>query len=116
MFDTKVDWSKGDLKDLYCVQHKQNEGSFLADVVVVITTTESKNVNPEKVISCIGGGDFPTTNDFMLECTGGAQYVEPDIKVAIPCARTFIGSTKRRELALSWMDQQKMDICYQIAP
>lgn len=42
MFDTEVDWSKGDFKNLYCVQYKQNEGSFLAGAVAAIMTTEGK--------------------------------------------------------------------------
>ena len=115
MFDTEVDWSKGDFKNLYCVQYKQNEGSFLAGAVAAIMTTEGKNANPEKIIGCIGGGDLPIINDFMLGYIRGAQYVEPDIKVAVSYAGTFVDSTKGKELALSQMNQQKVDICYQIA-
>ena len=115
MFDTEVDWSKGDFKNLYCVQYKQNEGSFLAGAVAAIMTTEGKKANPEKIIGCIGGGDIPIINDFMIGYIRGAQYVEPDIKVAVSYAGTFVDSTKGKELALSQMNQQKVDICYQIA-
>lgn len=115
MFDTEVDWSKGDYKNLYCVQYKQNEGSFLAGAAAAIMTTEGANANPEKVIGCIGGSDLPIINDFMIGYIRGAQYVEPDIKIAVSYAGTFVDSTKGKELALSQMNQQNVDICFQIA-
>lgn len=115
MFDTEVDWSKGDFSNLYCVQYKQNEGSFLAGAVAAIMTTQGKNANPDKVIGCIGGSDLPIINDFMIGYIRGAQQVEPDIKVAVSYAGTFVDSTKGKELALSQMNQQKVDICFQIA-
>lgn len=115
MFDTEVDWSKGNFSNLYCVQYKQNEGSFLAGAVAAVMTTEGKNANPEKIIGCIGGGDLPIINDFMIGYIRGAQYVEPEIKVAVAYAGTFVDSTKGKELALSQMNQQNVDICFQIA-
>ena len=115
MFDTEVDRSKGDFSNLYCVQYKQNEGSFLAGAVAAIMTTKGENANPEKIIGCIGGGDIPIINDFMIGYIEGAQYIEPDIKIAISYAGTFIDSTKGKELALAQMNQQKVDVCYQIA-
>lgn len=115
MFDTEVDWTKGDFSNLYCIQYKQNEGSFLAGAVAAIVTTEGKNANPEKVIGCIGGSDLPTINDFMIGYIRGAQYIEPEIKIAVSYAGTFVDSTKGKELALSQMNQQKVDVCFQIA-
>lgn len=115
MFDTEVDWSKGDFQNLYCVQYKQNEGSFLAGATAAIMTTEGEKANPDKVIGCIGGSDLPIINDFMIGYIRGAQYVEPDIKVAVSYAGTFVDSTKGKELALSQMDQQNVDICFQVA-
>ena len=115
MFDTEVDWSKGDFSNLYCVQYKQNEGSFLAGAVAAVMTTEGKNANPDKVIGCIGGGDLPIINDFMIGYIRGAQHVESDIKVAVAYAGTFVDSAKGKELALSQMSQQNVDICFQIA-
>ena len=115
MFDVEVDWNKADFSNLYCIQYKQNEGSFLAGAVAAKVTTSGEKANPEKVIGCIGGMDLPIINDFMLGYIRGAQYVEPEIKVAISYAGTFVDSTKGKELALAQMNQQKVDVCYQIA-
>lgn len=115
MFDTEVDWSKGNFKNLYCVQYKQNEGSFLAGAAAAIMTTEGANANPDKVIGCIGGSDLPIINDFMIGYIRGAQYIERDIKIAVSYAGTFVDSTKGKELALSQMNQQNVDVCFQIA-
>lgn len=115
MFDTEVDWSKGDFSNLHCIQYKQNEGSFLAGATAAIMTTEGEKANPEKVIGCIGGGDLPIINDFMIGYIRGAQYIDPEIKVAVSYAGTFVDSTKGKELALSQMNQQNVDVCFQIA-
>jgi len=115
MFDTEVDWSTGDFSNLYCVQYKQNEGSFLAGAVAAKMTVSGEKANPEKIIGCVGGGDIPIINDFILGYIRGAQYVEPDIKVAVSYAGTFVDSTKGKELALAQMNQQNVDICFQIA-
>ena len=115
MFDTEVDWSSGDFSNLYCVQYKQNEASFLAGAAAAVLTTKGERANPEKIIGCVGGGDNPIINDFMIGYIEGAQYIEPDIKVAVSYAGTFVDSTKGKELGLAQMNQQGVDVYFQIA-
>jgi basic membrane protein A len=115
MFDTEVDWSKGDYSNLYCVTYKQNEGSFLAGAVAAIMTTEGERANPQKIIGCIAGGENPIISDFILGYIEGAQHIDPATKVAIAYAGTFIDSTKGKELGMAMMGQQNVDICYQVA-
>ena len=62
-----------------------------------------------------GGGDNPIINDFMIGYIEGAQYIEPDIKVAVSYAGTFVDSTKGKELGLEQMNQQGVDVGFQIA-
>lgn len=115
MFDTQVDWTKGDYSNLYCVQYKQNEGSYLAGATAAIMTTEGEKANPEKIIGVIAGGENPIISDFILGYIRGAQAIDPETKVAVAYAGTFIDSTKGKELGLAMMGQQNVDICYQVA-
>ena len=97
------------------MQYKQNEASFLAGAAAAVLTTKGERANPEKIIGCVGGGDNPIINDFMIGYIEGAQYIEPDIKVAVSYAGTFVDSTKGKELGLAQMNQQGVDVCFQIA-
>ena len=96
-------------------RYKQNEASFLAGAAAAVLTTKGERANPEKIIGCVGGGDNPIINDFMIGYIEGAQYIEPDIKVAVSYAGTFVDSTKGKELGLAQMNQQGVDVCFQIA-
>ena len=51
----------------------------------------------------------------MIGYIEGAQYIEPDIKVAVSYAGTFVDSTKGKEFGLAQMNQQGVDVCFQIA-
>ena len=115
MFDTEIDWSAGDFSNLYCVMYKQNEASYLAGAVASILTTEGERANPEKVIGAVGGGDNPTINDFLIGYIEGAQHIDPETKIAVSYAGTFIDSTKGKELGLAQMNSQGVDVCFQIA-
>lgn len=116
MFDTEVDWTKGDFSNLYCVQYKQNEGSYLAGAVAALMTTDAERANPEKIIGCIAGAEHPIISDFIYGYIQGAQAIYPDIKVAIAYAGTFVDSSKGKELGLAMMGgNQKVDIVFQIA-
>lgn len=114
MFDTEVDWSKGDFLNLYCVQYKQNEGSYLAGAVAALMTTEAERANPDKVIGAIAGAEHPIISDFIYGYIQGAQAIEPEVKVAIAYAGSFIDSSKGKELGLAMLSG-KADICFQIA-
>ena len=115
MFDVSVDWAAGDFNNVYCVEYKQNEGSYIAGAVAAIMTSKGELANPDKVIGTVGGSDLPIINDFMIGYIRGAQRIEPDIKIAISYAGTFIDSTKGKELALAQIDQAKADVIFQIA-
>jgi basic membrane protein A len=115
MFDTEVDWSKDNFSNLYCVTYKQNEGSFLAGATAAIMTTEGKKANPQKLIGVIAGAEHPIISDFIIGYIQGAQAVDPQTKIAIAYAGTFIDSTKGKELGMAMMGQQGIDICFQVA-
>lgn len=115
IFDFEMDWNAGDFSNVYSVNYKQNEGTFVAGMVAAIATTELPNSNPEKVIGFIGGMDLPIINDFLIGYIEGAQYIEPDIKVAISYAGVFTDSAKGKELGLSQITQNKADVMFAAA-
>ena len=60
IYDTGVDYSKGNLGNVYSILYKQNEGSFLVGALAALcTTSDLPLANPEKVIGFLGGMDIP---------------------------------------------------------
>lgn len=94
MYDTSLDYEKEEFPNVYCIEYKQNEGSFLAGAVAA-TLSESKN------IGFIGGMDIPVINDFLVGYIQGAQQVTPDVKVAISYIGNFSDAAKGKELAFA---------------
>lgn len=102
IFDSSVDYTKGKLDNVYSIQYKQNEVSFLAGVVAAkVTTSNMPLANPQKIIGFLGGMDTPVINDFLVGYIQGARYVDPDIKVAISYIGDFSNAAKGKEMALA---------------
>lgn len=102
IFDTSVDYSKGNLDNVYSILYKQNEGSFLAGALAaMVTTSDLPLANDDKYIGFLGGMDIPVINDFLVGYIQGAKYVEPGIKVAISYIGDFADSAKGKEMALA---------------
>ena len=102
IFDTTVDYSKGNLNNVYSIEYKQNEGSFLAGALAAkITTSDMPLANPDKKIGFLGGMDNPVINDFLVGYIQGAKYIDKDMKVAISYIGNFNDSAKGKEMALA---------------
>lgn len=103
IFDSAVDYSKGDLKNVYSITFKQNEASYLAGALAasVASTTELPNSNGKKLISAVAGMDIPVINDFLAGYIQGAKDMLPDVKVAISYVNDFNDTAKAKELALA---------------
>jgi len=105
IFDSSVNYTKADLKNVYSILYKQNEVSFLAGVVAArITNSNMPLANPQKIIGFLGGMDTPVINDFLVGYIQGAKYVDPDIKVAISYIGDFSNAAKGKEMALAQYD------------
>lgn len=115
MFDSSVNWDNGDFSNLYCVTYLQNEGSFLAGAAAALLTVNGEKANPDKVIGAVGGGENPIINDFILGYIEGALAIDPETKVAVSFAGSFIDSTKGKEVALAQINQSNVDVIFQIA-
>lgn len=94
VFDTTVDYEGGKNSNVYSMEYKQNEGSYLAGAVAA-------KVSEKGIIGFVGGMDIPVINDFMLGYVDGAQYVNPDVKVAVSYIGNFSDTGKAKELGLA---------------
>lgn len=103
IFDFDVDRTTGDFSNVYSISYKQNESTYIAGMVAGMLSESG-------VIGFIGGMDLPIINDFLIGYIEGAQYINPDIKVAVAYAGTFVDSAKGKELALAQINQQKVDV------
>lgn len=94
VYDTAVDYEGGKNKNVYSIEYKQNEGSFLAGAVAAKASESGK-------LGFVGGLDIPVINDFLVGFIDGAQYVNKDVKVATAYIGNFNDSGKAKELAFA---------------
>jgi basic membrane protein A len=97
-YDTDIDEAP---ENMYNMSYATNEVSFLAGAVAALATqSDMENANPENVIGFVGGMDIPGINAFLVGYIQGAQYVDPDVKVAVSYAGDFVNPAKGKELSL----------------
>ncbi|MFW6248384.1 MAG: BMP family ABC transporter substrate-binding protein [Bacteroidota bacterium] len=116
LYDAKVDFSQGDLSNIYAISYKQNEGSFLAGALAaLVSQSESLSFsNDSQIIGVLGGVDSPIVNDFIVGYIKGAQYVNKNIKVLVSYAGIWNDPAKGRELA-NVMYQKGADVIFNVA-
>ena len=97
-YDTDIDEAPD---NMYNMSYATNEVSFLAGAVAALATqSDMPNATPENVIGFVGGMDIPGINAFLVGYIQGAQYVDPDVKVAVSYAGDFVNPAKGKELSL----------------
>lgn len=97
-YDTDIEEAPA---NMYNMSYSTNEVSFLAGAVAALATqSDMPNSNPENVIGFVGGMDIPGINAFLVGYIQGAQYVDPDVKVAVSYAGDFVNPAKGKELSL----------------
>ena len=103
IFDTDVDYTLGDLSNVYSMSYKQNEGAFLAGVLAVsVTSSDMEFANEDAVIGFVGAKDTAAViNDSAVGYIEGAQFVNPDIKVLVSYVGSYVDSATAKELALT---------------
>lgn len=98
-FDTSVDETP---ENVYSMFYKTNEVSFLAGAVAgLVTKSDMELANEDNVIGFLGGMDNPGINDFLVGYIQGAQYVNPDVKVAVSYVGDFVNPAKGKEMAMA---------------
>lgn len=94
--------------NMYGIAFKQNEGSFLAGAL-------GAKLSKTGVIGFVGGMENPILNDFLIGYINGAKTANPDIKIAVSFVGNFADSAKGKELALTQINNQKVDVVHQVA-
>ena len=95
---------------------QEQEGTFLAGVLAAQMTVlpDVINMNPDKVIGFIGGMDIPVIHRFLSGLQQGVAYIDPTIKIEVAYVGSFADPAKAKELALTMIQNQKVDIVYSV--
>ncbi|MCK9329317.1 MAG: BMP family ABC transporter substrate-binding protein [Sphaerochaetaceae bacterium] len=97
VFDTSMDYAndaKGTFKNIYSIEYKQNDGSFLAGVLAA-------SMSKTGIIGAVGGMDNTVILDFMVGYIQGARQVNPNIKILSSFVGNFSDSAKAKELTFA---------------
>ncbi len=114
-FDTSVDYSKGNLGNVYSILYSQNEGSFLVGALAaLITGSNLPLANPQKTIGFLGGMDIPVINDFLAGYRQGARHIDPEVQVLVSYVGSFDDAARGKELSLAQYEQGA-DIGFNVA-
>lgn len=107
IFDSAVDYTKDGMENVYSVEYKQNECSFLAGAAAAMSTKTG-------TLGFVGGMENYVVNDFLDGYVQGAKYVKDNIKINIGYVGNFNDTAKAKELTLAQINQNA-DIVYQVA-
>lgn len=94
VYDTAMDYSDGQFQNVYSIEYKQNDGSFLAGVLAASMSETGQ-------VGFVGGMDNTVIYDFLVGYIQGAQAVNPDIKVSSSFVGDFVDAARAKELATS---------------
>lgn len=107
IFDSTVDYEQEGVENVYSIEYKQNECSYLAGALAAMTTETG-------TIGFVGGMENTVINDFMVGYIQGAKDTNPDIKVLTAFVGNFSDSARAKELTIAQINQNA-DIIYQAA-
>lgn len=102
LYDAALPFEDGGFDNVYSIQYKQNEGSYLGGVLAAeLLKSGTLAADTGTALGFLGGMDIPVINDFLVGYIAGAQSVTPDIKVAVSYAGSFTDAAKGKELGLA---------------
>lgn len=111
-YDTDIEEAPA---NMYNMSYSTNEVSFLAGAAAALATqSDMPNANKDNVIGFLGGMDIPGINAFLVGYIQGAQYVDPEVKVAVSYAGDFVNPAKGKELSLIQYNSG-VDIIFNVA-
>ncbi len=107
----------GENANVVNISYKQNDMGYLIGVFAAAMTSETTiaNMNAEKVVGFVGGGDFPVINDFLYGFIEGVKATDPEVKVDTRYVNSFVDSATGKEMALSMINDNKADIIWGVA-
>ncbi len=107
MFDETIDYATYPLNNVYSIQYKANEASYLVGFV-------GAKLSETGVLGFLGGMDLPIINDFLLGFIEGAQYANPNVKVSWKFAGEWGNPAKGKELSQAMLTENA-DIIFGVA-
>ncbi|MDR1795645.1 MAG: BMP family ABC transporter substrate-binding protein [Erysipelotrichaceae bacterium] len=108
VFDAEADFSDGQNSNVYSIQYKVNEASYLAGYMAA-------KMSDTGVIGFLGGQDVPVISDFLVGYITGAQLANPDIKVAWAYTGSWNDSAKGKDQSLMMFNQKNASIVFGVA-
>jgi basic membrane protein A len=107
----------GENANVVNISYKQNDMGYLIGVYAAAMTSETSiaNINADKVVGFVGGGDFPVINDFLYGFLEGAKATDPEVKVDTRYVNSFVDTATAKEMALSMINDNKADIIWGVA-
>jgi basic membrane protein A len=110
VYDTSMDYASdtGNLfKNIYSIEYKQNEGSYLAGVLAAAMSKTS-------IIGFVGGMDNTVIRDFLVGYIQGARDSRRDVKVIPSFVGNFSDTAKAKELTFAQY-QMGADVVFSVA-
>lgn len=101
LYDASVPYEEGGYDNVYSIQYKQNEGSYLGGMLAASLLKDGKLGEVGNKLGFLGGMDIPVINDFLVGYIAGAQSLMPDAKISISYAGSFMDAAKGKELGLA---------------
>lgn len=107
MFDETIDYEKFPLDNVYSIQYKANEASYLVGFV-------GAKMSKTGVLGFLGGMDLTIINDFLLGYIEGAQAANPDVKIMHSFAGSWSEPAKGKEQSIA-MVGKNADVIFGVA-
>jgi basic membrane protein A len=110
IYDTSMDYASDTAKaykNIYSMEYKQNEGSYLAGVLAA-------GMSKSGIIGFVGGMDNTVIRDFLVGFIQGARDSVPNIKVISSYVGNFTDTAKAKELAFAQY-QMGVDVIFSAA-
>lgn len=102
LFDASLSYEGGAFANVYSIEYKQNEGSYLGGMLAAsLIQLGAIPAEGGTALGFTGGMDIPVINDFLVGYIAGAQAVNPDIKVAASYVGSFTDAARGKEVGLA---------------
>lgn len=107
----------GENDNVVNITYKQNDMGYLVGTFAAAMTTDTSidKINPEAVLGFVGGVDSPVINDFLYGFLLGAQASNPEIKVDTRYVNSYVDTATAKEMALSMINDNNVDIVWGVA-
>jgi basic membrane protein A len=101
LFDASLPYEGGAYPNVYSIQYKQNEASYLGGILAAGLLQSGLPEGTGEHLGFLGGMDIPVINDFLVGYIAGAQSFNPDVKVSVAYVGSFTDAAKGKELGLA---------------